>query len=74
MKKTFHLKYSSLNKANLKYRDPTYNDKRIWVSRVLAQFLFEEALIISVDESNFRSDSLPNKQWQFNERACIPCH
>ncbi len=26
----------------------------------------EDALIISIDESNFRSDSLPNRQWQFN--------
>ena len=27
--------------------------------------MFEQAIIISVDESNFKSDSLPNRQWQF---------
>ena len=26
----------------------------------------DSAIIISLDESNFRSDSLPSKQWQFN--------
>jgi hypothetical protein len=61
IKKTFHLKFASLNKANLKYRDPTYNEKRKWVSRLLSQFMKEDALIISIDESNFRSDSLPNR-------------
>ena len=48
-----------MNTANLKYRDPTFNDKRLWVSRLLAQFLFEDALKITVDESDFRSDTLP---------------
>ena len=71
IKRTFHLKYASLNKANLKYRDPTYNEKRLWVSRLLTQFMFEEAIIISIDESNFRSDSVPNKQWQFNEKLSV---
>ena len=36
MRKSFHLKYASLHKANLKYRDPTYDEKRLWVSRLLA--------------------------------------
>ena len=68
MKNIFHLKYSRLNKANTKYRDPTYNEKRQWVSRLLTQFMSEDAIIISVDESNFRSDAFPPKQWQFDER------
>ena len=36
MKETFQLKYKSLEKANVKYRDPLYNEKRLWVSRLLA--------------------------------------
>ncbi len=36
MKETFNLRYKSLEKANLKYRDPAYNEKRLWVSRLLA--------------------------------------
>ena len=72
MKKTFQLKYKSLEKANVKYRDPLYNEKRLWVSRLLGQFLYEEAVIISVDESNFRHDALPQKQWQFNQRSIAP--
>ena len=61
LKEHFHLKFGKMHTANLKYRDPTFNDKRLWVSRLLAQFMYEDALIITVDESNFRSDSLPNK-------------
>lgn len=68
---TFHLSYGKLQQANLKYRDPTFNDKRLWIARLLSQFLYEDALIITVDESNFRSDSLPQKQWGFNERKVI---
>ena len=72
MKETFQLKYKSLEKANVKYRDPLYNEKRLWVSRLLAQFLIEDAVIISIDESNFRHDALPLKQWQFNQQSIAP--
>ena len=61
LRRHFHLKYGSYDKANVKYRDSTYNEKRLWTSRLLAQFLSEDALIISVDESNIRSDRLPSK-------------
>ena len=72
MKETFQLKYKSLEKANVKYRDPLYNEKRLWVSRLLAQFLIEDAVIVSIDESNFRHDALPLKQWQFNQQSIAP--
>jgi hypothetical protein len=39
MKSKFNLKYKKLDKANTKYRDSVYNDKRIWISRLVAQFL-----------------------------------
>ena len=67
MKETFNLKYTSLEMANLKYRDPAYNEKRLWVSRLLAQFITEDAIIVSIDESNFKHDAVPKKQWQFNQ-------
>ena len=57
----FKLKFKKLEKANVKYSDPSYNEKRLWVSKLLAQFLAEEFVIISVDESNFRSDVIMNK-------------
>jgi hypothetical protein len=57
----FHLRYGSFDKANVKYKDATYNDKRKWISKLLAQFFFENVIIISVDESNFRSDRLPSR-------------
>lgn len=66
IKERFNLKYKKLDKANTKYRDDTFNDKRVWISRLMAQFLMEDAIIICIDESNFRHDALPGKQWQFN--------
>ena len=36
MKDIFALKYKTLDKANIKYRDPLFNEKRLWVSRLLA--------------------------------------
>jgi hypothetical protein len=65
LKSTFHFKYAALNKANTKYKDSTYNEKRLWISRLLTQFMIEDAMIISVDDSNFRSDAFPSKSWQF---------
>jgi hypothetical protein len=72
MKQTFNLKYKTVEKANTKYRDPDYNEKRIWVCRLLAQFMAEDAVIISLDESNFKHDVLPKKQWQFNSAVLEP--
>jgi hypothetical protein len=66
LRETFHLKFGRLNKANVKYSDAMYNEKRLWISRLLAQFFLEQVIIISVDESNFKSDALPHMQWRFN--------
>jgi hypothetical protein len=63
MKVKFNLRFKKLDKANTKYRDNSYNEKRLWVSRLVTRFLMEDAVIICVDESNFRHDALPNKQW-----------
>ena len=63
------MRFGKAQNANAKYRDPSFNDKRLWVSRLLAQLFLEDAVIISVDESNFRSDYLPTKQWSFNSAA-----
>jgi hypothetical protein len=57
MKDQFNLKFMRHDKANVRYRDSKYNPKRIWISRLVAQFLREDAIIISVDESNFRHDA-----------------
>jgi hypothetical protein len=61
LKTKFKLKYKKLEKSNIKYSDPLYNEKRLWVSKLLTMFLIEDAVIISVDESNFRSEVLMNK-------------
>ena len=32
LKKHFHLQYHKFKTANFKYRDPTFNEKRLWTS------------------------------------------
>ena len=63
LRKHFHLKFKASNASMVRYLDPTYNEKRLWVSRLLAQFHKENAVIISIDESNFRVDSFPKRKW-----------
>ena len=52
----------------IRYKDPTFDSKRLWVSRLLAQFISDNALIISIDESHLRHDSQKRYQWQFYRR------
>jgi hypothetical protein len=36
MKEQFNLKHMHHDKANIKYKDSKYNEKRIWISRLVA--------------------------------------
>jgi len=65
----FHLRYRRASPAATRYLDPSFNEKRLWTSRLLAQFLFEGAVIISIDESNFRADSFSKRQWCFQPKV-----
>jgi hypothetical protein len=38
IKEDFHLKHCTFQGSMHKYQDPTYNEKRLWISRLLAQF------------------------------------
>ena len=67
LRKRYHLNFKQLDGATFRYRDPLYDEKRLWVSRLLAQFMLDGALLISIDESNFRADSLKGFSWQFNK-------
>ena len=35
LRKQYHLDYRHLNPADFRYRDPAFNEKRVWVSRLL---------------------------------------
>ena len=50
------------------YKNPAFDDKRLWVCRLLAQFVTDGALVISVDESHLRSDGAKQFRWQFHGR------
>ena len=52
-----HLRFLRYDSAMIRYQDPTFDHKRLWVSRLLSQFLLDGALIISIDESHIRHDS-----------------
>ena len=50
----FGLRFQKFDSANFRYKDPNYEEKRVWVSRLLSQFMIDGAIIISVDESCFK--------------------
>jgi len=57
LREDLHLTYRRYDGATARYQDPSFDPKRQAVSRVLGQFLLDEALVISIDESHLRSDA-----------------
>ena len=47
----------------MQYKNPDLDDKRRWACRILAEFLADDSLIISLDESNFRHDNNKSFKW-----------
>ena len=71
LRQEFRLRFRKLDGATLNYIDPHFDEKRLWASRLLSQFLLDDYLLISVDESHIRSDKAKKYAWQFvgNDRA-----
>lgn len=65
LKHDFSLRYRREDGANVKYRDPAIDGRRIWASRLLAHFVAEDFLVISIDETHIRSDKAQGYGWQF---------
>ena len=53
MHEQFGLSFKRMKMENIKYNDQRYDEKRLWVSRLLIQLLKDDVLIISVDEAGF---------------------
>jgi len=66
LKEKYFLHLRRLDPANYRYRDPYYDEKRLWVCRLVAQFLMDGALVVSIDETHFRHDALKRRAWQFH--------
>ena len=49
----FHLSYRSFNSAKLRLYQTKFNEKRVWIFRLLAKVLSEDFLVVSIDESSF---------------------
>ena len=64
LKEKFLLRHVKYDGSIARYRDPLYNDRRIWLSRLMTQLICEDVLIISIDETHFRSDTALDKRWQ----------
>jgi len=68
LRDVYHLDYKNQDPAAFRYRDPYYDEKRLWVSRLLAQFHMDDVLLISIDESGFRGDASQGRRWQFHPK------
>jgi len=54
------------------YNDWKFNEKRLWIARLLCQLYLENALIVSVDESSIRHNNLKRWGWVLNyKKVCI---
>ena len=63
LKHDFHLRYQRVDGALVHYKDPAFDAKRLWACRLLAQFVTDGALVISIDESHLRSDGAKQFRW-----------
>ena len=68
---SFDLRYKSLKSQNIRYNDKEFNEKRLWISRLLAQLVREEVLILSIDEAGFKSVGPPNQMWMPSRRSIL---
>ena len=59
----FQLRYRVANAAKIKYNDVSFDAKRVWVSRLLAQFLLSGVIIVSIDESSFKQEGVTKQYW-----------
>lgn len=60
----FLLRFRPMAAAHIKYNDTEFDSKRVWVSRLLAQFLMSDVLVVSIDESSFKQAGIPKRCWQ----------
>ena len=65
LRKEFKLRFRATPPALTRYLDPAYDEKRQWVARLLAYFMKQGMVIVSVDESHVRADSFAKRQWRF---------
>jgi ribosomal protein L21E len=63
LKRDFKLRYRLTNAASIKYNDTDYDEKRRWISRLLAQFMMADVVIVSIDESSFKQEGIPARYW-----------
>lgn len=64
LREDFQLRFRAANAAKIKYNDVSFDDKRVWVSRLLAQFMVSGVVIVSIDESSFKSEGVVKQYWQ----------
>ena len=61
LRNTFGLRFRYTDIAKFRYRNPFYHEKRLYISRLMAQFLHDNVIVISVDETSIRSDASRGK-------------
>jgi hypothetical protein len=64
LKKEFALSYRHYDTANIKYNHVMFDDKRLWICRLLTFFLSKDAVVVSIDESSFSTKLTTNSRWQ----------
>lgn len=63
IREQFGLKYRKVSGADIRYHDEQFDEKRQWISRLLAQLLADDVVIVSIDESSFQHSLAPSLAW-----------
>ena len=63
------IKFRGYKPANLRYNDEKFDDKRLAISRVLAQLMKNDQLLISADEAHFNHIQYQKRSWQPAQRG-----
>jgi hypothetical protein len=63
----FQLNYIKVPPASARYDDPAFAEKRLWLSRILGSLLMKGMVIVSIDESSFKSRVGHSYRWRFDK-------
>jgi hypothetical protein len=64
VKREFGLSFKHFNTAKIRYNHAAFDEKRLWISRLLTFLLSQDAVVVSIDESSFSTKIASNFRWQ----------
>jgi hypothetical protein len=64
MKEHYALSYRHYDTAKIRYNHPAFDEKRLWVAKLVTYLLKSNAVVVSIDESSFCTKLPSSRRWQ----------